>query len=51
MIVVFANVIRVTLLVSITIEMLRSVGTRERRTCSSPNLLLETNEYCSGPIS
>jgi hypothetical protein len=51
MIVVFANVIRVTLLVSITIETLRSVGTTELRTCSSPNLLLETNAYCSGPMS
>lgn len=51
MIVVFENVIRVTLVVSITIEMLRSAGTTERRTCSAPNSLLVTNEYWSGPMS
>ena len=51
MIVVFENVIRVTLVVSITIEMLRSAGMTERRTCSAPNSLHETNEYWSGPMS
>ena len=51
MIVVFANVIRVTLVVSITIEMLRSAGTMERRTCSEPNSFAETNAYWSGPMS
>jgi hypothetical protein len=51
MIVVFAKVILVTFVVSITIEMLRSAGRTERRTCSAPNSLDETNEYWSGPIS
>ena len=48
---VFANVMRVTFVVSITIEMLRSAGTTERRTCSAPKSFEETNEYWSGPMS
>lgn len=43
--VVLAKVILVTFVVSITIEMLRSAGTTERRTCSLPNSFDETNEY------
>jgi len=49
--VVFEKVILVTFVVSITILMLRSAGTTERRTCSAPKSLQETNEYWSGPMS
>jgi hypothetical protein len=51
MIIVFAKVMRVTFVVSITIETLRSVGTTERRTCSAPKSLLDTKAYWSGPMS
>src|SRR5437588_323992 len=47
--VVFEKVILVTFVVSITMLMLRSAGTTERRTCSAPKSLQETNEYWSGP--
>ena len=49
--VVFEKVILVTFVVSTTIVTLRSAGTTERRTCSLPNSLDETNEYWSGPMS
>lgn len=51
MIVVFAKVIRVTLVVSITMLILRSEGTTTRRTCSAPNSFEGTKAYWSGPMS
>jgi hypothetical protein len=51
MTVVFANVMFVTLVVSITMVMFRSAGTTARRIFCAPNSLHETNEYWSGPIS
>jgi hypothetical protein len=51
MIVVFANVIRVTFVVSTTMLTLRSAGITERRTCSAPKSFEATKEYWSGPMS
>jgi hypothetical protein len=49
--VVFAKVMLVTLVVSITMVILRSTGTTDWRMRREPNSFSGTNEYWSGPIS